>query len=62
MEEVILSCLHAAGVGRSRAFATASDDSSAKLWDTRCWAEVNDFRGEKVLWGVTSVAFSGSGR
>ena len=44
-------------------FATASDDASCKVFDTRCLArELHCFKNEATLSGVTSVAFSKSGR
>jgi guanine nucleotide-binding protein G(I)/G(S)/G(T) subunit beta-1 len=44
------------------AIGTGSDDSSCRLFDTRCYAEVNRFGNDKILCGITSVCFSGSGR
>jgi len=44
------------------AFATASDDSSCRLFDTRCWGQVNEYRDDKLLESITSVSFSRSGR
>ena len=45
-----------------KAFGTGSDDSSCRLFDLRCYNEVNIFGNEKILCGITSVAFSKSGR
>merc|ERR1711998_501794 len=45
-----------------RAFGTGSDDSSCRLFDLRCYGEVNNFGNDKILCGITSVAFSASGR
>jgi len=44
------------------AFGTGSDDSSCRLFDMRCYGEVNQFGNDKILCGITSVAFSKSGR
>jgi len=44
------------------AFATGSDDSSCGMFDLRSATQINRFSSDKVLTGVTSVAFSGSGR
>eukprot|EP00638_Chattonella_subsalsa_P008103 CAMPEP_0117759350 /NCGR_PEP_ID=MMETSP0947-20121206/15962_1 /TAXON_ID=44440 /ORGANISM="Chattonella subsalsa, Strain CCMP2191" /LENGTH=347 /DNA_ID=CAMNT_0005579793 /DNA_START=189 /DNA_END=1229 /DNA_ORIENTATION=+ len=44
------------------AFGTGSDDSSCRLFDMRCYGEVNQFGNDKILCGITSVAFSRSGR
>jgi len=43
-------------------FATASDDSSCRLFDVRSFRQLNKYHNEKILCGVTSVAFSLSGR
>jgi guanine nucleotide-binding protein G(I)/G(S)/G(T) subunit beta-1 len=44
------------------AFGTGSDDSSCRLYDMRCYQEVNSFSNDSILCGITSVAFSSSGR
>jgi guanine nucleotide-binding protein G(I)/G(S)/G(T) subunit beta-1 len=44
------------------AFGTGSDDSSCRLFDLRCYQEINQFASDKILCGITSVAFSKSGR
>jgi len=44
------------------AFGTGSDDSSCRLFDIRCYQECNTYIAEKILSGITSVAFSSSGR
>lgn len=44
------------------AFGTGSDDSSCRLFDLRSYQEVNSFQSDKILCGITSVAFSKSGR
>jgi guanine nucleotide-binding protein G(I)/G(S)/G(T) subunit beta-1 len=41
---------------------TGSDDSSCRLFDMRCYGEVNCFGSDRILCGITSVAFSRSGR
>lgn len=44
------------------AFATGSDDSSCRVYDMRAYSELNSFCNDKILCGITSVAFSSSGR
>mmetsp|Transcript_24886 Transcript_24886/g.44965 ORF Transcript_24886/g.44965 Transcript_24886/m.44965 type:complete len:346 (-) Transcript_24886:289-1326(-) len=44
------------------AIGTGSDDSSCRLFDMRCYGEVNKFQSDKITCGITSVAFSKSGR
>lgn len=44
------------------AFATGSDDASCKLFDLRADRELNTFAHDNILCGITSVAFSISGR
>eukprot|EP00593_Proboscia_inermis_P012694 CAMPEP_0171323762 /NCGR_PEP_ID=MMETSP0816-20121228/115777_1 /TAXON_ID=420281 /ORGANISM="Proboscia inermis, Strain CCAP1064/1" /LENGTH=355 /DNA_ID=CAMNT_0011822553 /DNA_START=15 /DNA_END=1082 /DNA_ORIENTATION=- len=44
------------------AFGTGSDDSTCRMFDLRCYSEVNKFGHDKILCGITSVAFSKSGR
>jgi len=44
------------------AFGTGSDDSTCRLFDMRCYGEVNKFGNDKIICGITSVAFSKSGR
>jgi len=43
-------------------FATASDDSTCRLFDIRAGRELMEYSNESVVCGVTSVAFSISGR
>lgn len=45
-----------------QAFATGSDDSSCRLYDLRSHQEVNQYVNQSILCGITSVAFSSSGR
>jgi len=45
-----------------KAFGTGSDDSSCRLFDLRSHQQVNEFTHEKIICGITSVAFSSSGR
>jgi len=45
-----------------KAFGTGSDDSSCRLFDLRCYQQVNSFTHDKIVCGITSVAFSTSGR
>ena len=44
------------------AFATGSDDASCRLFDIRADRELNAFTLDNILCGITSVAFSISGR
>lgn len=44
------------------AFATGSDDASCKLFDLRADRELNTYVHDNILCGITSVAFSVSGR
>jgi guanine nucleotide-binding protein G(I)/G(S)/G(T) subunit beta-1 len=44
------------------AFGTGSDDASCLLFDLRSFRKMNQFKSDKILSGITSVAFSGSGR
>jgi guanine nucleotide-binding protein G(I)/G(S)/G(T) subunit beta-1 len=44
------------------ALGTGSDDRTCKLFDTRCVAAMASFGGETIMAGVSSVAFSRSGR
>mmetsp|Transcript_6329 Transcript_6329/g.13231 ORF Transcript_6329/g.13231 Transcript_6329/m.13231 type:complete len:354 (-) Transcript_6329:418-1479(-) len=44
------------------AFGTGSDDSSCRLFDMRSYGEVNKFASDKITCGITSIAFSKSGR
>jgi len=44
------------------AFATGSDDASCRLFDIRADRELNVYTHDNILCGITSVAFSISGR
>ncbi|CEH15755.1 G-protein beta subunit [Ceraceosorus bombacis] len=44
------------------AFATGSDDASCRLFDLRADRELNQYTHDNILCGITSVAFSVSGR
>lgn len=44
------------------AFVTGSDDASCRLYDLRADREVNIYQHDNILCGITSVAFSTSGR
>jgi len=44
------------------AFGTGSDDSSCRLFDIRAYMQVNKYANEKILCGITSVAFSRTGK
>jgi guanine nucleotide-binding protein G(I)/G(S)/G(T) subunit beta-1 len=43
-------------------FVSGSDDSGAIMHDTRSYGPLQEFRGDKILGGVSSVAMSSSGR
>jgi len=45
-----------------KAFGTGSDDSSCRLFDTRSMRQLNCYANDAILCGITSVAFSGTGR
>jgi len=44
------------------AFASVSDDSSCRLWDIRAYCQLQKYAADKILCGITSVAFSATGR
>jgi guanine nucleotide-binding protein G(I)/G(S)/G(T) subunit beta-1 len=44
------------------AVGTGSDDSSCRLFDLRAYAQVNKYSNDKILCGITSVAFSKTGK
>lgn len=44
------------------AFVTGSDDSSCRLFDVRAYRQINRYANDKILCGITSVAFSKTGR
>jgi len=44
------------------AFGTGSDDSSCRLFDVRAFRQINRYSEDKILCGITSVAFSNTGR
>ena len=44
------------------AFGTGSDDASCRLFDLRADRELQQYASDSVLCGITSVAFSASGR
>jgi len=44
------------------AFGTGSDDCTCRIFDTRCYGEVNKFGSDELTCGITSVCFSKSGR
>jgi guanine nucleotide-binding protein G(I)/G(S)/G(T) subunit beta-1 len=45
-----------------KAFGTGSDDSSCRFFDTRAVAQMAEFKNDFILCGITSCAFSNSGR
>ena len=45
-----------------QAFGTGSDDATCRLFDIRADREVNTYASDQILCGITSVAFSVSGR
>ncbi|KAI8842575.1 WD40-repeat-containing domain protein [Chytridium lagenaria] len=44
------------------AFGTGSDDASCRLFDLRADRELNQYTHDNILCGITSIAFSSSGR
>lgn len=46
----------------TRAFGTGSDDSTCRVFDIRACAQLIEFKSPDIMCGLTSVAFSGSGR
>jgi guanine nucleotide-binding protein G(I)/G(S)/G(T) subunit beta-1 len=44
------------------AFGTGSDDSSCRLFDIRAYRQLNKYYSDRILCGITSVAFSTSGQ
>jgi len=44
------------------AFGTGSDDSSCRLFSTTAYKQLNIYSNDKILCGITSVAFSHSGK
>lgn len=44
------------------AFVSGSDDSSCRLFDIRAYRQINKYSNDKILCGITSVAFSKTGR
>jgi guanine nucleotide-binding protein G(I)/G(S)/G(T) subunit beta-1 len=44
------------------AFVTGSDDSTCRLFDVRAISQLNRYSSEKILCGITSVAFSHTGK
>jgi len=45
-----------------QAFGTGSDDSHCRLFDMRAAQQLNKYNSDKILCGITSVAFSQSGK
>jgi len=43
-------------------FGTGSDDSSCRLFDIRSFRQLNIYQTDRILCGITSVAFSSTGR
>lgn len=44
------------------AVGTGSDDSSCRLFDIRAYQQLNKYSNDKILCGITSVAFSKTGK
>lgn len=44
------------------AVGTGSDDSSCRLFDIRSYQQLNKYNNDKILCGITSVAFSKTGK
>lgn len=59
-ESDINSVAHFAASGDC--FATGSDDSSCRLFSIKAMRQLNQYSDDKILCGITSVAFSKSGR
>jgi len=49
-------------LANGQSFVTGSDDAYCRLFDMRCYCEINNFTDETILCGITSVATSNSGR
>lgn len=64
--DFMILCSHHVDLHRffpdGNAFATGSDDASCRLFDLRADRELNQYVHDNVLCGITSVAFSASGR
>jgi len=43
-------------------FGTGSDDSTCRLWDVRSYGQINKFSSDRIVCGITSVAFSNTGK
>lgn len=43
-------------------FVTGSDDSTCRLFETRCYSQLAELGDDKILCGITSVGVSNSGR
>lgn len=43
-------------------FGSGSDDSSCRLFDIRAYKQINKYQNDRILCGVTSVAFSLTGK
>lgn len=61
-ENIYSSIFPASFFPNGDAFATGSDDASCRLFDIRADRELNSFTHDNILCGITSVAFSISGR
>lgn len=46
----------------NQAFGTGSDDATCRLFDIRSYSELKEYSWKSTLCGITSVAFSSSGR
>ena len=46
----------------TKAFGTGSDDSTCRVFDIRACGELCEFKSDMLLCGITSIAFSKSGR
>ena len=56
------SCLLLQFFPNGYAFATGSDDATCKLFDIRADQELTTYGHDNIICGITSVAFSKSGR
>ena len=58
----IASCLYLQFFPNGNAFATGSDDATCRLFDLRADQELMIYSHDNIICGITSVAFSKSGR
>lgn len=49
-------------MSNGQCFGTGSEDSTCRLFDMRSYSQLNEFQNPRIMCGITSVAFSRSGR